>query len=118
MANPDSFSLDIQQKRFEKGRGYSEIKLVESIEGLNASHRPTAFGMVITVEITKREFEIHLEGKYPFQPPKLLSRSVTDFPSISDGRDLLQDVLKRNWTPNITAQEIISHLPSFLVPFT
>ena len=115
MSSPDSFSQDIQQKRFEKGSVNIEIKLVESIEGVNTSRRSTAFGIVITVEINKREFDIHLEGKYPFQPPKLLSRSVTDFPSISDGRDLLQDVIQRNWTPNITAHEIITHLPRFLV---
>lgn len=59
-------------------------------------------------------FDIHLEGKYPFQSPKLLCETVIGYPSVADGRDLLHDVTNRKWTPNITALEIIRALPMFV----
>ena len=40
------------------------------------------------------QFDLYLEGKYPFQAPKLLCETVTSFPSASDGRDLLPEILK------------------------
>ena len=54
-----------------------------------------------------------MEGKYPFQAPKLLCETVSSFPSVSDGRDLLPEILKQKWTPSITSADIIGMIPAF-----
>lgn len=59
-------------------------------------------------------FKIHLEGKYPFQPPKITCETVFMQPSISDGRDLLENVIKKTWSADITILELISYIKSFL----
>jgi hypothetical protein len=58
-------------------------------------------------------FDLYLEGKYPFQPPKLVCESVFAFPSVSDGRDLVNEILKQKWTPSITSADLISSIPNF-----
>jgi Ubiquitin-conjugating enzyme len=59
------------------------------------------------------QFDLYLEGKYPFQAPKLLFESVISFPSAADGRDMLSEILKQKWTPSITSADIIGLIPHF-----
>jgi hypothetical protein len=82
------------------------------------------FGLVIKVTLSvdlvpaaeeSVTFDVHLEGKFPFQAPKLYCRTSFTKPSIADGRDLLKDVVKINWTPSLTVSELINRLPEFVV---
>lgn len=59
-------------------------------------------------------FELHLEGKFPFQAPKLYCRTSFTKPSFADGRDLLKDVMLINWTPSLTLSDIVRRLPEFI----
>lgn len=67
-------------------------------------------GLIHSSEII---FDLYLEGKYPFQPPKLVCESIFAFPSVSDGRDLTSEILKQKWTPSITSADLISLIPGF-----
>ena len=58
-------------------------------------------------------FDLYLEGKYPFQSPKLYCESVDSFPSVSDGRDLIEELLQSRWSPSITCSDIINKIPEF-----
>ncbi|OMJ88015.1 hypothetical protein SteCoe_10175 [Stentor coeruleus] len=111
----DSYSSDIQQKRFDK-----ELKLLANLIGVKAEPRRTPFGVIIRIIYSKYtlhnkeiQFDLYLEGKYPFQAPRLLCESVFSFPSVSDGRDLLGEILKQKWTPSITSADIINMIPDF-----
>lgn len=118
MSSSDTYTLEIQQRRLEKGNTYSELKLLDRIKDkFTISTFSNDFGTVISILYGPSliHFQIHLEGKFPFQPPKVLVASGFEFPSISDGRDILKDILERSWTPNITCIDIINSLDSFLV---
>ena len=82
------------------------------------------FGKIIYLDYKKKLFknilvdpvklEIHIEGKYPFQAPKVLLASITGFPSLADGRNLLQNIIKRSWSEDIPIVEIANAFPQFL----
>ena len=59
------------------------------------------------------KLEVHLEGKFPFQPPRILLSTTTSFPSLSDGRNLLANIIKKPWAEDITVLEIANLFPSF-----
>ncbi|CAG9334880.1 unnamed protein product [Blepharisma stoltei] len=113
----EEYTEELQQKRIEK-----ENSLLEpSISGLTLTRNSTKFGLAIQVDFkntigssTSISFKIHLEGKYPFQPPRITCETIYGYPSISDGRDLLDNILKKQWTPNTTVVEIINCLKSFI----
>ena len=118
MSNSDTYTLEIQQRRLEKGNTYPELKLLDTIKDkFTLSTISNDLGTVISILHGLIHFQIHLEGKFPFEPPKVLVVSGFEFPSISDGRDILKDILQRSWTPNITCIDIINSLDSFLVFF-
>ena len=73
-------------------------------------HRSTPFGAIVRVHLPKL-FDIYLEGRFPFDPPRICCESVEEFPSIADGRDLVFEVIQRNWVPSISAAEIVGLLP-------
>jgi ubiquitin-protein ligase len=117
----ESHSHEIQHKRFEKGTLHSEIQMLSSLSNVKTNPRKSPFGLIIRIVFPKPllhssdiVFDLYLEGKFPFQSPKLLSESQFAFPSVSDGRDLLSVILPQKWTPSITSAEIISLLPSFV----
>ena len=56
-----------------------------------------------------------MEGKFPFTPPKIILRTHIVKPSLSDGRDLLQEIYKKQWTAKNTIFEIITSIPQFLI---
>ena len=78
------------------------MKLLGNLVGVKTYPRQTLFGVIVRVVYAKDlvydkelQFDLYLEGKYPFQAPKLLFESVISFPSVSDGRDLLSEILKQ-----------------------
>jgi hypothetical protein len=58
-------------------------------------------------------FDLYLEGKYPFQSPKLFCETVSGFPSVADGRDLIEELLSTRWSPSITCADIVGQIPKF-----
>ena len=60
------------------------------------------------------KLEVHLEGKFPFQAPKVFLSTVFSFPSLADGRNLLQSIIKKPWAEDITVLEIANLFPSFM----
>ncbi|CAG9320361.1 unnamed protein product [Blepharisma stoltei] len=120
MSTLEHHTLEIQKKRFEK-----ELKLIQRIGGdfrINTSE--SRFGHIIRVELHDKlltgipyesvVFEIYLEGKFPFQPPRVICETNFGFPSVSDGRDLLLNITKKKWAPSITSLDIINALPAYI----
>jgi ubiquitin-protein ligase len=128
MASSHVFSSEIQSKRVEKGPIYSELQLLANLpSSFSVIHTKTPFGLVLSVELQadvafpEREstrFEILLEGSYPFQAPKVLCKSPLARPSLSDGRDVLKEVINTQWSPSLTMNQLIVQLPAFVVSST
>lgn len=88
--------------------------------GIKTYPRQTPFGYIVRIVYSEGVlstseilFDLYLEGKFPFQPPKLVCESILDFPSFSDGRDLIFEMLKKKWTPSITSADLIGMIPNF-----
>ena len=116
----DPMSLEIQQKRLEK----ELAMLKDTEEGIQAESMQTHFGYCIEATISHARiqsedvnadivYQIFVEGKFPFQAPKILVKTSFTNPSISDGRDLLPTILKTQWNPSITMIDLINNLPKF-----
>ena len=101
-----------RELRLAQGTFYLEL---QSLSGLpvETHHRKTPFGLIIRVRLPEI-FDIHLEDMYPDSPPRVLTETPTEFPSVADGRDLLAEVLPQQWQPSTTTVEIIQLLPAFL----
>ena len=56
-----------------------------------------------------------MDGKFPFSPPKVILRSHYTNPSLADGRDILGDVLQKQWTPSITVIDLLRLIPDFII---
>lgn len=94
--------------------------MISNLVGVKTYSRQTPFGVIVRIVYSKEvlqikdiQFDLYLEGKYPFQPPKLICESIFSTPSISDGRDLINEILKQKWTPSITSADIIGLIPNF-----
>ena len=59
------------------------------------------------------KLEVHIEGKFPFQAPKVILSTITGFPSLADGRNLLQGIIKKPWSEDIPVVEIANGFPQF-----
>ena len=79
---------------------------------LKTSHRPAGFQVKVLVHDLK--FRLTLTKDYPYSPPVLECLTVVNFPSIADGRNLVQDVVNGFWSPAISLFEIITQLPEFV----
>jgi len=104
-------SEEIKSRRFEK-----ELKMLEQLpQEYQVQETGSPFGIIIKVTTPQKvTFSLHLEGRFPFQSPKVLCDTVTSFPSFADGRDLLYSVIKSKWSPSITTLDLIQALPEFL----
>ena len=116
----ENHSSEIQQKRFEKGNLNLEIKILSTLPSIKIFPRKAPFGLIIRIIFIPNQqisselhFDLYLEGKYPFQSPKLMCESVCSFPSVSDGRDLIEELLSTRWSPSITCADIVSMIPKF-----
>lgn len=126
MAQSDNYTSEIQSKRVEKGTVHSELQLLAQLPaGFAVSHSDSPFGVVITLTLARDSFptdlpadvlfEVHIEGKYPFQAPKILTKTEFCSPSLADGRDLLRDIIGSQWTPSLTMNHLATQLPDFVV---
>ena len=126
MALSDNYTSEIQSKRIDKGSRQSELQLLAQMpEGFAVSHADTPFGLIITTSLAQTAFpdqlpldvvlEIHIEGKFPFQAPKVLCKTSFCAPSLADGRDLLRDIIGSQWTPSLTMNQLTAQFPGFIV---
>lgn len=91
---------NIEVEFFQKS---NQVKVVEYISNTK---------LVLVYEILNITFEITSGPDYPAAPPVVLCTSYKDYPSFSDGRDLLQAIVQ--WDDQKTCSDIISAIPSFL----
>lgn len=104
-----------------------ELQLLETFPAeYTFARRETPFGLIVTVELSRRlyeeaarqlgdvVFEVHLEGKFPFAPPVLCCVTHFTRPTIADGRDLLQHVIRSTWSPSYTISSLVSELPGLV----
>jgi hypothetical protein len=93
-------------------------------EGITAEYIASQYGYIIVATIDHNVinardivadvvFEIYIEGKFPFQAPKILAKTDFTAPSLADGRDLIPNLLKSAWNPSITLIDIVNALPRF-----
>jgi ubiquitin-protein ligase len=126
MSESDNYTSEIQTKRIDKGRFHIELQLLAQLPpGFTVSHSDSPFGLIIQVTVSVAAFptdldqdlifEIHIEGKFPFQAPKIQCKTAFLQPSLADGRDLLRDIIGAQWTPSLTMNQLVSQIPSFAV---
>ena len=62
-------------------------------------------------------FLLHIVHNYPFNPPKLYCLTTFSYPSLCDGRDILEEVINATWTNQYHIVEIINSIPKFILDF-
>jgi Ubiquitin-conjugating enzyme len=105
---------EIQSSRMEKGEVYAELLFISNVPGYIITTQKIPIGLEILVEHNSVLFRLILSSKYPFISPTISCDTITTFPSISDGRDLLLEILTEDWSPIVSLYEIITSIPSFL----
>ena len=124
MLTVDAYTDEMLNKRLAKGKPYLEIKLLDKLKrGISKVVKDTNFGKIVFLDYKKKLFknvsqdsvklEIHIEGKFPFQAPKVILSTITGFPSLADGRNLLQGIIKKPWSEDIPVAEIANWFPQF-----
>ncbi|CAG9314719.1 unnamed protein product [Blepharisma stoltei] len=115
-----TFTNELQETRFKR-----ELELLEDLKNtFTITAKKSSLGYTVQISMENQSFfgfdskslvfEIHLHGKFPLQQPKVMLETVIGFPSIADGRDLLEDIIRRKWDSSITAYEIINLLVNFI----
>eukprot|EP01017_Pseudomicrothorax_dubius_P011536 TRINITY_DN1432_c0_g3_i6.p1 TRINITY_DN1432_c0_g3~~TRINITY_DN1432_c0_g3_i6.p1 ORF type:complete len:254 (-),score=47.05 TRINITY_DN1432_c0_g3_i6:276-1037(-) len=122
------YKNDIQVKRIRKEiQQLSENK----IEHLAIEYQGSPFGIKILLQVLPSAFdqkelsrlpnrnlpfmfEIFLGEKFPFVFPKFFCRTTFSRPSLADGRDLLNDILGRPYSPSILLHDIVTQLIPFV----
>ncbi|CAD8049097.1 unnamed protein product [Paramecium primaurelia] len=59
-------------------------------------------------------FALYLDNRFPFVFPKVHILSQFTKPTLSDGRDYLENIISGPWSPSILLYEIIKMFPQFL----
>lgn len=62
-------------------------------------------------------FSIHILPNFPFSSPRVYCKSAFVYPSIADGRDILDEIINQQWSVNIKLELIVNSIPSFLEGF-
>jgi hypothetical protein len=93
------YTQEQKEEVLEAGKSYTELK-----EIANYSRKQIDFGEVIRVQCGNEEYDIYIEGLYPFQPPRVYK--VTD-PS----GDILEAAIQKPWGPDLKLKDIVSCLP-------
>ncbi|OII75915.1 hypothetical protein cand_002460 [Cryptosporidium andersoni] len=61
--------------------------------------------------------EILLYKDFPFSPPDIIFPKTFCFPSLSDGRSYISDILHYEWSPSITLLSLINKIQDFLLDY-
>jgi ubiquitin-protein ligase len=117
-------SVKIQNKRIAK-----EVKMLKNLPPeMLFGKIEKDYGVVIRIEIQasliksqflnndieKLYFEVLLTEKFPFQAPQIYCKTKIGYPTIDDKRDVLEEVLQKEWTPAMTIYEAIQMIPEFV----
>ena len=60
------------------------------------------------------EFDLYVPKKFPFMFPELRARCDFSNPSLNDERDLLEDMLGKQWHPFIILKDIVERVPQYV----
>lgn len=60
------------------------------------------------------EFDLYVPKKFPFMFPELRARCDFSNPSLNDQRDLLEDMLGKQWHPFIILKDIVDRVPQYV----
>ena len=60
------------------------------------------------------EFDLYVPRKFPFMFPELRARCDFSNPSLNDERDLLEDMLGKQWHPFIILKDIVERVPQYV----
>ncbi len=120
----ESTNVKIQNNRIAK-----EVRMLKNLpqEMLFGKIEKT-YGVVIRIEIQasliksellnsdieKLYFEILLTERFPFQAPQIYCKTKIGFPTIDDKRDVLEEIIQKEWSPNMTIYETIQLIPQFV----
>ena len=117
-------SVKIQNKRIAK-----EVKMLKNLPSQMLFGKiDKDNGVVIRIEIQaslinsqflnsdieKLYFEILLTEKFPFQAPQIYCKTKIGYPTIDDKRDVLEEVIQKEWNPSMTIYETIQMIPEFV----
>ncbi|CAI2370866.1 unnamed protein product [Moneuplotes crassus] len=120
----EATSVKIQNKRIAK-----EVRLLKNLpkEMLFGKIEKT-YGVVIRIEIQssliksellnpdieKLYFEILLTERFPLQAPQVYCKTKIGYPTIDDKRDILEEIIHKEWSNNMTIFETIELIPQFV----
>lgn len=117
-------SVKIQNKRIAK-----EVKMLKNLPPeILFGKIEKDYGVVIRIEIKaslinsqflssdieKLYFELLLTEKFPFQAPQVYCKTKIGYPTIDDKRDVLEEVIQKEWNPSMTIYETIQLIPEFV----
>lgn len=102
MTKYSDYTTELKLSLIKSGKFYLEL----SVLGPHTVQK-VDFGEAIRVTISNENYDIYIEGPYPFQAPRLYK--------VPNGLffqgDLLEKTLKLPWGPGLTLSDIISGLP-------
>lgn len=82
------------------------------IPHVQISHRSCVSGVIISLTFFEGSYEMIVPLDYPEKPPRLVSKSISEFASVSDGRDLLKAIVP-NWNSQVSFAQIAGLLEEF-----
>ena len=85
--------MEFSLQEYKKVFSYKELSSINELIEYKIYNKLTPIGTEVHVEYNSILFQINLSLKYPFFPPTVFCNTVSLFPSISDGRDLLSIIL-------------------------
>ncbi|CAK67410.1 unnamed protein product (macronuclear) [Paramecium tetraurelia] len=114
------FKNEIQIKRIKK-----ELQSIEQLqkEDFKITLKALSPNLQIIIEMPPIrqlnqqqpiKFALYLDNRFPFVFPKVHILSQITKPSLSDGRDYLENIIQGHWSPQILLYDIIKIFPQFL----
>ncbi|CAD8151985.1 unnamed protein product [Paramecium pentaurelia] len=114
------FKNEIQIKRFKK-----ELQSIEQLkkEDFKITLKALSPNLQIIIEMPPIDqlnqqkpiiFALYLDNRFPFVFPRVHILSQVTKPTLSDGRDYLENIIQGPWSPQILLYEIIKMFPKFL----
>lgn len=74
--------------------------------------------LLLSTDVTTGiEFLLYIQCNFPFNPPRLFCLTPFAFPSICDGRDMLEAVLNNQWTHQTKLIDIVNAIPNFIIHY-
>ena len=121
----------VREQRISQGNAQVETSLLASLSpDFSYQATPSPLGLIFRLELSSKllpelslphdtvAFVLQLPPLFPVHKPKLYG--LTDFcsPSVADGRDLMREVLQRDWDSQVSIHTVFTSLPAFLVAVT